>query len=213
MYARFKEHHKKTLSKVDGRTNEYESAVAQHARVTKHHFRPEDVTCLDRESDKWARGIKEAIYERALKPDLNRGGGLRYILPPTYDTLLKKSIKPPKPPTPSAPGSPPPAYDINVDLPKGRQPGAKNIPKCLTRVDAAIEDAARPPPPPPPPPPPQPTATPPPAARGPGRPRKKTTSNNNEHTPPAPNRTTPAAPTHRMMTRARANRNSDTGAN
>jgi hypothetical protein len=151
MQTRFKEHHKRTLSKVDGHTDEYESAVGQHARVTNHHFRPEDVTCLDRESNKRARGIKEAIYERALKPDLNKDGGLRYILPTTYDTLLSKTIKPPKPPTPSAPGSPPPTYDINADVPKGRQPGAKNIPKCLPRVDAAIANAARPPAPPPPP--------------------------------------------------------------
>ena len=213
MHTRFKEHHKKTLSKVDGRTDEYESAVGQHARVTKHHFRPEDVTCLNTESDKWTRGIKEAIYARALNPDLNRGGGLRYILPHTYDTLLKDSIKPPKPPTPSAPGSPPPTFDINVDLPRGRQPGAKNVPKCLTLVNAAIEDAARPPLPPPPSPPPQPTATPPPATRGPGRPRKKITSTNNEQTPPTPNRITPTTPAHRMTTRSRTLRGSEAGAN
>jgi hypothetical protein len=212
MSTRFKEHHKKTLSKVEGRTDEYDSAVGQHARITKHHFRPEDVTCLDTESDKRTRGIKEAAYARALNPDLNRGGGLRYILPATYDTVLKNNIKPPKPPPPSAPGSPPPTYDINVDLPKGRQPGAKNIPKCLPLVDAAIELAARPPPPPPPSPPPQPDPAPPRLARGPGRPPKTAVQPNNENTPPAPNRTTPTAPTHRMMTRAQARRGSEPGA-
>jgi hypothetical protein len=210
MATRFKEHHLKT--KVDGRTDEYDSPVGQHARVTKHHFRPEDVTYLDRESDKRARGIKEAVYARALKPDLNKEGGLRYVLPTTYDTLLKNSIRPPKPPPPSAPGSPPPTYDINVDLPKGRQPGAKNIPQCLPLVLAAIARAAHPPPPPPPPPPPQlPPASPRPA-RGPGRPRKKTTPTNNDQTPPTPNRTTPATVAHQMRTRAQTRRDGESGA-
>jgi hypothetical protein len=175
------------------------NGVGQHARTTGHHFRPEDVTCLDRESDKLARGIKEAIYARALTPDLNKGGGLRYILPPTYDTVINATIKPPKPPPPSAPGSPPPTYDINVDKPKGRQLGAKNIPKCLL-VEDAIKAAALPPPP-------QPPSTPPPATRRPGRPRKNTTSSDNEATPQQPTRLHQQPP-HRMTMRARTLRNS-----
>jgi hypothetical protein len=66
--------------------------VGQHARTTGHHFRPEDITHLERESDKMARGIKEAVYTRAPDPVLNKGGGLRYILPPTYDTIINATI-------------------------------------------------------------------------------------------------------------------------
>jgi hypothetical protein len=116
--------------------------VGQHARTTGHHFRPEDITYLDRESNKMARGIKEAIYTRTLDPVLNRGGGLRYILLPTYDTIINTTIRPPKPPPPSAPGSPPPTFDINRPKPKGRQPGALNLIKCLPLVDGAIAKAA-----------------------------------------------------------------------
>jgi hypothetical protein len=125
-----------------GQNDEYASAVGQHACTTGHHFRPEDVTYLDRESDKMARGIKEAIYTRALNPVLNKGGGLRYILPPTYNTIINTTIRLPKPPPSSAPGSPPRTFDINRPKPKGRQPGARNLVMCLPLVDAAIAKAA-----------------------------------------------------------------------
>jgi hypothetical protein len=62
MDTRLKEHHNKAKNQIKPLTDEYASAVGQHARTTGHHFRPEDVTYLDRESDKMARGIKEAIY-------------------------------------------------------------------------------------------------------------------------------------------------------
>jgi hypothetical protein len=65
MRVRLKEHHNKvTLQNSD----EYTSAIGQHARTTNHHFRAENVTYLARESNKIARGIKEAIYARALDP-------------------------------------------------------------------------------------------------------------------------------------------------
>jgi hypothetical protein len=108
MDTRFREHHNKAKSNIRPPTGEYASTVGQHARTTGHHFCPEDITYLDRESNKMARGINEAIYTRALDPVLNRGGGLRYILPPTYNTIINTTIRPPKPPPPSAPGSPPP---------------------------------------------------------------------------------------------------------
>jgi hypothetical protein len=98
MDTRLREHHNKAKSQVRPLTDEYASAVGQHARTTGHHFRPEDVTYLDKESDKMARGIKEAIYTRALDPSLNKGGGLRYLLPPTY--IISTTIRPPKPPPP-----------------------------------------------------------------------------------------------------------------
>jgi hypothetical protein len=62
MDTRLKEHHNKSKSKIEPLTGKYASAVGQHVRTTGHHFRPEDVTYLDRKSDKMARGIKEAIY-------------------------------------------------------------------------------------------------------------------------------------------------------
>jgi hypothetical protein len=203
MDTRFKEHHSKSKSKIKPLTGNYASAVGQHAPTTGHHFLPEDVTYLDRESDKLARGIKEAIYTRTLNPALNKGGGLRYILPATYDTVINSTVKPPKPPPPNAPGLPPPAFDNNLPKPKGRQPGAKNVVKCLPLVDAAIKAAAHP------------TMTQPPsapltAARRPGRPRKDTTTNNNETVPPATAAITapPAPPPHGMTTRARTLRSS-----
>jgi hypothetical protein len=84
MDTRFKEHHSKSKSKIEPLTDKYASPVGQHARTTGHHFCPEDVTYLDRESDKLARGIKEAIYTRALNPALNKGGGRTSIHPPGY---------------------------------------------------------------------------------------------------------------------------------
>jgi hypothetical protein len=137
MDTRFTEHRNKSKLDIRPPTGEYASAVGQHACTTGHHYRPEDVTNLDRESNKMARGIKEAIYIRTLNPDLNIGRG-RYALPPTFDTIINATIQPPKPRPPSAPGSPPPTFDINRQKPKGRQPGAKNIIKCLPLIDAAI---------------------------------------------------------------------------
>jgi hypothetical protein len=68
MDTRLKEHHNKAKSQVGPLTDKYASAIGQHACTTAHHFRPEDITYLDRESDKMAHGIKEAIYTRALDP-------------------------------------------------------------------------------------------------------------------------------------------------
>jgi hypothetical protein len=204
MDTRFKEHHNKSKSKIEPLTDKYASAVGQHARTTGHHFRPEDVTYLDRESDKMARGIKEAIYTRALNPALNKGGGLRYILPATDDTVINTTVKPPKPPPPSAPGLPPPAFDISLPKPKGRQPGAKNVIKCLPLVDAAIKAAAQPTTT-------QPPSAPPTATRRPGRPRKDATANNSGTVPPATTANTAllALPPHGMTTRARTLRSGD----
>ena len=38
------------------------------------------------------RGVKEAIYIRALNPSLNRDEG-RYNLPPVWDNIIKKRVK------------------------------------------------------------------------------------------------------------------------
>jgi hypothetical protein len=65
MDVRFKEHHNK--AKLPN-SNNYSSAIEQHAHESGHHYRAEDITFLDTLSNKMARGIKEAIYTRALDP-------------------------------------------------------------------------------------------------------------------------------------------------
>jgi hypothetical protein len=65
MHVRLKEHHNKVTLQ---NSNEYASAIVQHACTTDHHFRPEDVTYLARKSNKMACGIKEAINACALAP-------------------------------------------------------------------------------------------------------------------------------------------------
>jgi hypothetical protein len=65
MHIQLKEHHNKVTLPL---SDEYASAIGQHARTTDHHCRPEDITYLAREGNQMARGIKEAIYARALDP-------------------------------------------------------------------------------------------------------------------------------------------------
>ena len=62
--ARFKEH---TSTAVNAQ-GKFKSAMLQHARDNEHHFRKEDISILSRESDWVRRGIKEAIYIKALNP-------------------------------------------------------------------------------------------------------------------------------------------------
>ena len=49
----------------------YKSAMLQHAREHNHHIRKEDVSILASEQDWVKRGIKEAIYIKALNPSIN----------------------------------------------------------------------------------------------------------------------------------------------
>jgi hypothetical protein len=65
MDVHFKELHNK--SKLPN-SDVYASAIGQHIWESVHHFRAEDIRYLDSESNKMARGIKEAIYTRDLDP-------------------------------------------------------------------------------------------------------------------------------------------------
>ena len=73
--------------------------MLQHARQTNHHFRKTDVSVLDREHDWVKRGIKEALYIKALSPSVNIDPG-RHSLSSHYDTILESVITPPPPPEP-----------------------------------------------------------------------------------------------------------------
>ncbi|XP_078582762.1 uncharacterized protein LOC144865701 isoform X2 [Branchiostoma floridae x Branchiostoma japonicum] len=68
------------------------SEVSQHIHIESpgHSVSLDKVEILDTEPDFFARGIKEAIYIRALQPSLNRDGG-RHRLPATYNPLLTES--------------------------------------------------------------------------------------------------------------------------
>jgi hypothetical protein len=163
MHVWLKEPHNKVTLPL---SDEYASTIGQHARTTDHHFRPEDITYLTREGNKMTGGIKEAIYARALDPPLNRGGGLRHLLPHTYDSIISATIRPPNLPLPSAPGFPTPTFNINDTRPKGRPPGSRNRILCLPLVDAAMAMTRTTAP--------QATLPLPAAKRRPGRPRKDT---------------------------------------
>jgi hypothetical protein len=91
MDTQFKEHHNK--AKLPG-SQDFASAIGQHACVTGHYFRADDITYLATESNKIARGIKESIFTRVLDPSLNRGGGFRHNLPHVFDNIIQEAIRP-----------------------------------------------------------------------------------------------------------------------
>ncbi|KAI8484574.1 hypothetical protein Bbelb_376810 [Branchiostoma belcheri] len=67
--------------------------VSQHIHIESpgHTVDLEGVRILDTEQDYFKRGIKEAIYIRALQPSLNRDVG-RYRLQTTFDPLLTSHV-------------------------------------------------------------------------------------------------------------------------
>ncbi|KAI8494282.1 hypothetical protein Bbelb_280420 [Branchiostoma belcheri] len=69
------------------------SEVSQHIHIESpgHTVDLEGVRIMDTEQDYFKRGIKEAIYIRALQPSLNRDGG-RYRLQTTFDPLLTSHV-------------------------------------------------------------------------------------------------------------------------
>ena len=72
--------------------------MLQHAREQGHHFRREDVSVLDHEQDWVRRGIKEAIYIRALNPAINIDSG-HHTLSNHFDKIIKDNVAQPPSPT------------------------------------------------------------------------------------------------------------------
>ena len=92
--ARFKEH---TSTATNGLGN-YKSAMLEHAREAQHHFREEDITILSSEHDWVKRGIREALFIKALKPSINIDPG-RHALSCHFDSILETVISAPPAPT------------------------------------------------------------------------------------------------------------------
>ncbi|TWW61021.1 hypothetical protein D4764_05G0011110 [Takifugu flavidus] len=65
-----------------------DSAVHLHLKESGHSFEDSQVRILSREDRWFERGVKEAIHVKLEKPSLNRGGGLRHFLSPTYNAVL-----------------------------------------------------------------------------------------------------------------------------
>ena len=68
------------------------SAVYEHLKTTNHSFNDEQVKILGKEKRWFERGVKEAIFVKKYGPSLNRGGGLRYVLPQVYNNIVKTDI-------------------------------------------------------------------------------------------------------------------------
>ncbi len=79
--ARFAEHRRPS-------TTSSEVSKHIHQDCPGHRVAMDDVKILDREPKWFERGVKEAIYIRTRRPDLNRDGG-RYQLPHLWDRLLQ----------------------------------------------------------------------------------------------------------------------------
>ena len=76
--------------------------MLQHARDHGHHFRKKDITVLSYESDWVKRGIKEALFIRALNPSINIDPG-RHHMSSHFDSILASHISAPPPPPPHNP--------------------------------------------------------------------------------------------------------------
>ena len=70
------------------------SEVSKHIHLEQpdHSVELGNNEILTTESRWFERGVKEAIYIRALNPSLNRDGR-RYNLPPVWDNIIKKGVK------------------------------------------------------------------------------------------------------------------------
>ena len=87
--ARFSEHR---------RPSSTTSEVSKHIHVDhpQHSVELENTEVLTTEPRWFKRGVKEALYIKALNSSLNRDGG-RYNLPPVWDNIIKKKVKADRP--------------------------------------------------------------------------------------------------------------------
>ena len=85
--APFKEH----TSTATNAQDQYKSAMLQHARTHQHHFRKEDVTILSSEQNWVKRGIKVALFIKALKTTINIDPG-RHALSSHFDVIIGAAI-------------------------------------------------------------------------------------------------------------------------
>ena len=83
--ARFSEHRRPSST-----TSEVEKHI--HTDQPEHTVELDNTEILTTEPRWFERGVKEAIYIRALNPSLNRNGG-RYNLPPVWDNIIQKRVK------------------------------------------------------------------------------------------------------------------------
>ena len=68
--------------------------MARHIHVEQpdHTVKMNSMSDLTTETRWFKRGVKEAIYIKAMHPNLNRDGG-RYSLPPVWDNIITKNVK------------------------------------------------------------------------------------------------------------------------
>ena len=87
--SRFNEHR---------RPSSITSEVAKHIQTDRpeHAVELDNTEILTTEPRWFERGVKEAIFIRALNPSLNRDGG-RYNLPPVWDNIIRKRMKAERP--------------------------------------------------------------------------------------------------------------------
>ena len=72
-------------------TEQHKSAITDHVAATNHHINWDDATVIDRESDKTARWVREAIWiRRRGKDTLNKDDGA-YKLHNIYDNIVQQA--------------------------------------------------------------------------------------------------------------------------
>ena len=65
------------------------SAVYNHLLESQHSFEDNNVDIICRESKKFERGVKEAIFVKCDNPSLNRHGGVRHILSSAWNDQIR----------------------------------------------------------------------------------------------------------------------------
>ena len=66
-----------------------QSAVYEHLEATGHSFKTENVKIIDKESDWFKRGVKEAFWIKSKTPVINRQGGARFKLSNSWNRAIR----------------------------------------------------------------------------------------------------------------------------